>query len=215
MFNRGRKSPQLPSALQSRMELVLWQCWQMFFPTLGWKLSGTWSLILVVCFFFSLSIYCICLQFPVSVLFTLTPEESAPIAHCLLNNTRRAQNTCCLKAQCLWIRVVLSQFTTWTCLSLQGLEMRQIRFRFDGQPINETDTPSQVSWKAQKQKQIADRSVHDRLELASQPPTWLLAFCYCTSIKYIFTAMAWVKALTFRNIEIYCLCDCLLCKTKP
>lgn len=30
-------------------------------------------------------------------------------------------------------------------LSLQGLSMRQIRFRFDGQPINETDTPSQVS----------------------------------------------------------------------
>lgn len=28
---------------------------------------------------------------------------------------------------------------------LQGLSMRQIRFRFDGQPINETDTPSQVS----------------------------------------------------------------------
>uniref|UniRef100_A0A3Q0RLS8 Small ubiquitin-related modifier n=1 Tax=Amphilophus citrinellus TaxID=61819 RepID=A0A3Q0RLS8_AMPCI len=27
----------------------------------------------------------------------------------------------------------------------QGLSMRQIRFRFDGQPINETDTPSQVS----------------------------------------------------------------------
>ncbi|KAG8014891.1 ADP-ribosylation factor-binding protein GGA3, partial [Nibea albiflora] len=26
----------------------------------------------------------------------------------------------------------------------QGLTMRQIRFRFDGQPINETDTPSQV-----------------------------------------------------------------------
>ncbi|KAL7403542.1 hypothetical protein ABVT39_002053 [Epinephelus coioides] len=25
----------------------------------------------------------------------------------------------------------------------QGLAMRQIRFRFDGQPINETDTPSQ------------------------------------------------------------------------
>ena len=31
------------------------------------------------------------------------------------------------------------------CLSLQGLAMRQIRFRFDGQPINETDTPAQVS----------------------------------------------------------------------
>lgn len=27
---------------------------------------------------------------------------------------------------------------------LQGLSIRQIRFRFDGQPINETDTPSQV-----------------------------------------------------------------------
>jgi len=31
-------------------------------------------------------------------------------------------------------------------LNLQGLSMRQIRFRFDGQPINETDTPAQV-WK--------------------------------------------------------------------
>lgn len=33
------------------------------------------------------------------------------------------------------------------CL-LQGLSSRQIRFRFDGQPINETDTPAQVgeSW---------------------------------------------------------------------
>ncbi|NXX62758.1 SUMO2 protein, partial [Scopus umbretta] len=27
----------------------------------------------------------------------------------------------------------------------QGLSMRQIRFRFDGQPINETDTPAQVN----------------------------------------------------------------------
>ncbi|XDV36215.1 hypothetical protein PO909_006039 [Leuciscus waleckii] len=27
----------------------------------------------------------------------------------------------------------------------QGLSIRQIRFRFDGQPINETDTPAQVS----------------------------------------------------------------------
>ncbi|KAM8772260.1 small ubiquitin-related modifier 2-like [Acanthopagrus schlegelii] len=26
----------------------------------------------------------------------------------------------------------------------QGLTLRQIRFRFDGQPINETDTPSQL-----------------------------------------------------------------------
>ncbi|XP_022379178.1 small ubiquitin-related modifier 2 isoform X1 [Enhydra lutris kenyoni] len=28
----------------------------------------------------------------------------------------------------------------------QGLSMRQIRFRFDGQPINETDTPAQHHW---------------------------------------------------------------------
>uniref|UniRef100_A0A671TSN4 Ubiquitin-like domain-containing protein n=1 Tax=Sparus aurata TaxID=8175 RepID=A0A671TSN4_SPAAU len=28
----------------------------------------------------------------------------------------------------------------------QGLAIRQIRFRFDGQPINETDTPAQVSY---------------------------------------------------------------------
>ncbi|KAM9201543.1 small ubiquitin-related modifier 2-like [Dugong dugon] len=26
----------------------------------------------------------------------------------------------------------------------QGLSMRQIRFRFDGQPMNETDTPAQL-----------------------------------------------------------------------
>ncbi|XP_012777779.1 small ubiquitin-related modifier 3-like isoform X1 [Maylandia zebra] len=29
-------------------------------------------------------------------------------------------------------------------LHLQGLSIRQIRFRFDGQPINETDTPAQL-----------------------------------------------------------------------
>uniref|UniRef100_A0A8B9M3H5 Ubiquitin-like domain-containing protein n=1 Tax=Accipiter nisus TaxID=211598 RepID=A0A8B9M3H5_9AVES len=29
------------------------------------------------------------------------------------------------------------------CLTF-GLSMRQIRFRFDGQPINETDTPAQL-----------------------------------------------------------------------
>ncbi|CAO2604332.1 Small ubiquitin-related modifier 2 [Lemmus lemmus] len=26
----------------------------------------------------------------------------------------------------------------------QGLSMKQIRFRFDGQPINETDTPDTI-----------------------------------------------------------------------
>ncbi|XP_064818062.1 small ubiquitin-related modifier 3-like isoform X1 [Oncorhynchus masou masou] len=29
-------------------------------------------------------------------------------------------------------------------LLFQGLSIRQIRFRFDGQPINETDTPAQL-----------------------------------------------------------------------
>uniref|UniRef100_A0A2I3GCL2 Small ubiquitin like modifier 3 n=1 Tax=Nomascus leucogenys TaxID=61853 RepID=A0A2I3GCL2_NOMLE len=33
----------------------------------------------------------------------------------------------------------------WTQMQLlKGLSMRQIRFRFDGQPINETDTPAQL-----------------------------------------------------------------------
>uniref|UniRef100_A0A2K5Z9J9 Small ubiquitin-related modifier 2 n=1 Tax=Mandrillus leucophaeus TaxID=9568 RepID=A0A2K5Z9J9_MANLE len=31
------------------------------------------------------------------------------------------------------------------CCERQGLSVRQIRFRFDGQPINETDTPGMVS----------------------------------------------------------------------
>lgn len=35
---------------------------------------------------------------------------------------------------------------TFVILCSQGLTMRQIRFRFDGQPINETDTPAQVSF---------------------------------------------------------------------
>ncbi|XP_054935189.1 small ubiquitin-related modifier 2-like, partial [Physeter macrocephalus] len=30
----------------------------------------------------------------------------------------------------------------------QGLSMRQISFRFDGQPINETDTPAQLEMEA-------------------------------------------------------------------
>uniref|UniRef100_A0A7M4E559 Small ubiquitin like modifier 2 n=1 Tax=Crocodylus porosus TaxID=8502 RepID=A0A7M4E559_CROPO len=29
-------------------------------------------------------------------------------------------------------------------MGTSGLSMRQIRFRFDGQPINETDTPAQL-----------------------------------------------------------------------
>ncbi|KAI5613784.1 small ubiquitin-related modifier 2 precursor, partial [Silurus asotus] len=32
----------------------------------------------------------------------------------------------------------------WFVVLDRGLTMRQIRFRFDGQPINETDTPAQL-----------------------------------------------------------------------
>nr|XP_058898312.1 small ubiquitin-related modifier 2-like [Kogia breviceps] len=35
------------------------------------------------------------------------------------------------------------------CCEGQGLSMRQIRFRFDGQPINETDTPAQLEMEAE------------------------------------------------------------------
>lgn len=56
------------------------------------------------------------------------------------------------------------------CLSPQGLEIRQIRFRFDGQPINETDTPAQVSWKVKK-REASGRRLYSRLELASQSAT--------------------------------------------
>ncbi|KAB0389984.1 hypothetical protein E2I00_016828 [Balaenoptera physalus] len=31
----------------------------------------------------------------------------------------------------------------------QGMSMRQIRFQFDGQPINETDTPAQLEMEAE------------------------------------------------------------------
>uniref|UniRef100_A0A3P8VBB8 Small ubiquitin like modifier 3a n=1 Tax=Cynoglossus semilaevis TaxID=244447 RepID=A0A3P8VBB8_CYNSE len=39
----------------------------------------------------------------------------------------------------------------------QGLSIRQIRFRFDGQPINETDTPAQLPFPTtQNLKFVAD-----------------------------------------------------------
>ena len=33
----------------------------------------------------------------------------------------------------------------WFMVCLQGVKMGSMRFRFDGQPINESDTPSGVS----------------------------------------------------------------------
>ncbi|XP_049491741.1 small ubiquitin-related modifier 2 isoform X1 [Panthera uncia] len=49
----------------------------------------------------------------------------------------------------------------------QGLSMRQIRFRFDGQPINETDTPAQRVCSC---KQGKDRE-EERIP-SSIPPHW-------------------------------------------
>lgn len=42
-----------------------------------------------------------------------------------------------------WVHNLINMLLRVLCL-LQGLSIRQIRFRFDGQPINETDTPAQV-----------------------------------------------------------------------
>ena len=43
-----------------------------------------------------------------------------------------------------WSLLLLIVLLISFVFSIQGLSLRQIRFRFDGQPINETDTPSQV-----------------------------------------------------------------------
>nr|4BKG_A Chain A, SMALL UBIQUITIN-RELATED MODIFIER 2 [Homo sapiens] len=59
----------------------------------------------------------------------------------------------------------------------QGLSMRQIRFRFDGQPINETDTPAQLEMEDEDtidvfQQQTGGRSTenndHINLKVAGQ-----------------------------------------------
>ncbi|XP_075964479.1 small ubiquitin-related modifier 3 isoform X1 [Anarhichas minor] len=42
-----------------------------------------------------------------------------------------------------WDNNITVLLICYFCL-LQGLSIRQIRFRFDGQPINETDTPAQL-----------------------------------------------------------------------
>lgn len=66
--------------------------------------------------------------------FTVIPHSAPPwVAHltCLLF---LYQKTCCTRIR----------LNSVVCRFLQGLSIRQIRFRFDGQPINETDTPAQV-----------------------------------------------------------------------
>uniref|UniRef100_A0A8C5L685 Small ubiquitin-related modifier n=1 Tax=Jaculus jaculus TaxID=51337 RepID=A0A8C5L685_JACJA len=42
------------------------------------------------------------------------------------------------------VQFKIKRHTPLTYCERQGLSMRQIRFRFDGQPINESDTPAQL-----------------------------------------------------------------------
>lgn len=63
-------------------------------------------------------------------------QESYPYLFPHFDSDLKMCNSMVLTVQ-LCLRVILS--------FIQGLSIRQIRFRFDGQPINETDTPSQVS----------------------------------------------------------------------
>ncbi|EGV98048.1 Ubiquitin-conjugating enzyme E2 G2, partial [Cricetulus griseus] len=61
----------------------------------------------------------------------------------------------------------------------QGLSMRQIRFRFDGQPINETDTPAQtllVSRASSVPGAFGHRLPHGSLTLLALPSTALPAW---------------------------------------
>uniref|UniRef100_A0ABI0NU34 Small ubiquitin like modifier 3 n=1 Tax=Bos taurus TaxID=9913 RepID=A0ABI0NU34_BOVIN len=55
----------------------------------------------------------------------------------------------------------------------QGLSMRQIRFRFDGQPINETDTPAQDATRrdgeASREPFLWDRVGFDSTHMDSTP----------------------------------------------
>lgn len=65
-----------------------------------------------------------------------------------LSQTNRLTRDCYTMTwkNCLFIAFLLPNWMLYSkLLSLfQGLSIRQIRFRFDGQPINETDTPAQV-----------------------------------------------------------------------
>ena len=57
------------------------------------------------------------------------------------------------KGLLLALFVILLNINSDCMLSLamfQGVKMEAMRFRFDGQPINETDTPSQVCFQHQQ-----------------------------------------------------------------
>ncbi|KQK79525.1 Ubiquitin-conjugating enzyme E2 G2 [Amazona aestiva] len=53
----------------------------------------------------------------------------------------------------------------------QGLSMRQIRFRFDGQPINETDTPAQLEMEDEDTIDVFQQQT----ELTLNPPEGIVA----------------------------------------
>ncbi|CAB1458290.1 unnamed protein product [Pleuronectes platessa] len=54
----------------------------------------------------------------------------------------------------------------------QGLSMRQIRFRFDGQPINETDTPSQLEMEDEDTIDVFQQQTERSGSEASSTTVW-------------------------------------------
>ncbi|XP_007452571.1 PREDICTED: NFATC2-interacting protein-like [Lipotes vexillifer] len=69
----------------------------------------------------------------------------------------------------------------------QGLSMRQIRFRFDGQPINETDTPAQLEMEDEDtidvfQQQTGGSGVASCLWGAASRAT--VPSCHCACVRY-------------------------------
>ncbi|KAJ6660407.1 hypothetical protein lerEdw1_017830 [Lerista edwardsae] len=69
-----------------------------------------------------------------------TPLSKLMKAYC---ERQRKRGSLCSNLDLSLIASCISSVDGDFNLSL-GLSMRQIRFRFDGQPINETDTPAQV-----------------------------------------------------------------------
>ncbi|XP_067595755.1 small ubiquitin-related modifier 3 isoform X1 [Pseudorca crassidens] len=69
----------------------------------------------------------------------------------------------------------------------QGLSMRQIRFRFDGQPINETDTPAQLEMEDEDtidvfQQQTGGSGAASCLWGAA--PRAAVPSCHCARVRY-------------------------------
>ncbi|PNJ87764.1 SUMO2 isoform 4 [Pongo abelii] len=82
-------------------------------------------------------------------------RERTTCAHPLPSSTAAAsffcRSWCCLCARLVrtWYLFCEAAAEETPALAMadekpKGLSMRQIRFRFDGQPINETDTPAQL-----------------------------------------------------------------------